>query len=168
MALASSLSKPFTRKGLYMKNTSLCYIFSGDKVLLLHKNVKKDLNFEKWLGVGGKFLEDESPFDCVLREAKEETGLTLKNPLYRGIVTFVSDRYESEQMHLFTCDDFEGTLSDCDEGELLFLEKEKLFTLPAWEGDKIFLELILKDSPFFSLKLVYEGEKLVEHKLIFI
>ncbi|MBQ5798589.1 MAG: NUDIX domain-containing protein, partial [Clostridia bacterium] len=130
--------------------------------------VKKDLNFEKWLGVGGKFLEDESPFDCVLREAKEETGLTLKNPLYRGIVTFVSDRYESEQMHLFTCDEFEGTLSDCDEGELLFLEKEKLFTLPAWEGDKIFLELILKDSPFFSLKLVYEGEKLVEHKLIFI
>lgn len=151
-----------------VKNTSLCYIFSGDKVLLLHKNVKKDLNFEKWLGVGGKFLEDESPFDCVLREAKEETGLTLKNPLYRGIVTFVSDRYESEQMHLFTCDEFEGTLSDCDEGELLFLEKEKLFTLPAWEGDKIFLELILKDSPFFSLKLVYEGEKLVEHKLIFI
>ncbi|MEE1279037.1 MAG: 8-oxo-dGTP diphosphatase [Acutalibacteraceae bacterium] len=151
-----------------MKNTSLCYIFSGDKVLLLHKNVKKDLNFEKWLGVGGKFLEDESPFDCVLREAKEETGLTLKNPLYRGIVTFVSDRYESEQMHLFTCNDFEGTLSDCDEGELLFLEKEKLFTLPAWEGDKIFLELILKDSPFFSLKLVYEDEKLVEHKLIFI
>ena len=101
-----------------VKNTSLCYIFSGDKVLLLHKNVKKDLNFEKWLGVGGKFLEDESPFDCVLREAKEETGLTLKNPLYRGIVTFVSDRYESEQMHLFTCNDFEGTLSDCDEGEL--------------------------------------------------
>ena len=151
-----------------VKNTSLCYIFSGDKVLLLHKNVKKDLNFEKLLGVGGKFLEDESPFDCVLREAKEETGLTLKNPLYRGIVTFVSDRYESEQMHLFTCNDFEGTLSDCDEGELLFLEKEKLFTLPAWEGDKIFLELILKDSPFFSLKLVYEGEKLVEHKLIFI
>ena len=151
-----------------VKNTSLCYIFSGDKVLLLHKNVKKDLNFEKWLGVGGKFLEDESPFDCGLREAKEETGLTLKNPLYRGIVTFVSDRYESEQMHLFTCNDFEGTLSDCDEGELLFLEKEKLFTLPAWEGDKIFLELILKDSPFFSLKLVYEGEKLVEHKLIFI
>lgn len=151
-----------------MKNTSLCYIFSGDKVLLLHKNVKKDLNFEKWLGVGGKFLEDESPFDCVLRETKEETGLTLKNPLYRGIVTFVSDRYENEQMHLFTCNDFEGTLSDCDEGELLFLEKEKLFTLPAWEGDKIFLELILKDSPFFSLKLVYEGEKLVEHKLIFI
>lgn len=151
-----------------VKNTSLCYIFSGDKVLLLHKNVKKDLNFEKWLGVGGKFLEDESPFDCVLRETKEETGLTLKNPLYRGIVTFVSDRYESEQMHLFTCNDFEGTLSDCDEGELLFLEKEKLFTLPAWEGDKIFLELILKDSPFFSLKLVYEGEKLVEHKLIFI
>ncbi len=151
-----------------MKNTSLCYIFDGNNVLLLHKNIKKDLNFEKWLGVGGKFLEDESPFECVLREAHEETGLTLKAPLYRGIVTFVSDRYESEQMHLFTCDEFEGTLTTCDEGELLFVPKEKLFTLPAWEGDKIFLELILKDCPFFSLKLVYEGDTLVSHELIFI
>ncbi len=151
-----------------MKNTSLCYIFKEDSVLLLHKNVKKDLNFDKWLGVGGKFLENESPFECVVREAKEETGLSLISPAYRGIVTFVSDKYESEQMHLFTCDKFEGSLAECDEGELLFVSWEKLLSLPAWEGDKIFLELIKKDCPFFSLKLVYEDEKLIDHKLIFV
>ena len=151
-----------------MKNTSLCYIFDGDKVLLLHKTRKGDGNFDKWLGVGGKFLENESPFDCVLREAKEETGLQLCEPRYRGIITFVSDRWESEQMHLFTCDRYEGKLSECDEGELLFLEKEKMLSLPHWEGDKIFLELILKDAPFFCLKLEYEGEKLVSNELKFV
>ena len=151
-----------------MKNTSLCYIFDGDKVLLLHKTRKCDGNFDKWLGVGGKFLENESPFDCVLREAKEETGLQLCEPRYRGIITFVSDRWESEQMHLFTCDRYEGELSECDEGELLFLEKEKMLSLPHWEGDKIFLELILKDAPFFCLKLEYEGEKLVSNELKFV
>ncbi|MBR6693518.1 MAG: 8-oxo-dGTP diphosphatase [Clostridia bacterium] len=151
-----------------MKNTSLCYIFDGDKVLLLHKTRKGDGNFDKWLGVGGKFLENESPFDCVLREAKEETGLQLCEPRYRGIITFVSDRWESEQMHLFTCDRYEGELSECDEGELLFLEKEKMLSLPHWEGDKIFLELILKDAPFFCLKLEYEGEKLVSNELKFV
>lgn len=151
-----------------MKNTSLCYIFKGDAVLMLHKNRKKDLNYEKWLGVGGKFLEDETPFECVVREAKEETGLNLLNPRYRGIVTFVSDRWETEQMHLFTCHEWEGTLSQCDEGELLFLPWDEMLRLPAWEGDKIFLELLPTDCPFFSLKLCYEGEKLVEHKLIFV
>jgi len=151
-----------------MKNTSLCYIFDGDKVLLLHKTRKGDGNFDKWLGVGGKFLENESPFDCVLREAKEETGLQLCEPRYRGIITFISDRWESEQMHLFTCDRYEGELSECDEGELLFLEKEKMLSLPHWEGDKIFLELILKDAPFFCLKLEYEGEKLVSNELKFV
>ena len=151
-----------------MRNTKLCYIEKENSYLMLYRNKKKnDENEGKYVGIGGHFLENESPYDCVIREAYEETGLKI-NPSYRGIVTFVSDKYECEQMHLFTCNDFEGTLSDCDEGELLFLEKEKLFTLPAWEGDKIFLELILKDSPFFSLKLVYEDEKLVEHKLIFI
>ncbi len=151
-----------------MKNTSLCYIFKGDEVLLLHKNKKHDLNFDKWLGVGGKFFEDESPYDCVLREAREETGLNLLNPKYRGIVTFVSDEYESEQMHLFTCDNFEGTLCDCDEGELLFVKTEEMLSFPCWEGDKIFLKLITEDTPFFSLKLVYEGETLKSHKLNFI
>ena len=126
---------------------------------------------KSWTGLsvpGGHVEPFESIVDSAIREAKEETGLDLKNPRYRGVVTFVSDKYESEQMHLFTCDDFEGDLIRCDEGELLFVNKQKLFTLPAWEGDKIFLELILKDCPFFSLKLVYEGEKLTEHKLIFV
>lgn len=140
----------------------------GSSVLMLHKNVKKDLNYDKWLGVGGKFLEDESPYDCVIREAKEETGLDLINPRYRGIVTFVSDKWETEQMHLFTCENFKGELISCDEGELLFIEWEKMLSLPAWEGDKIFLDLIKTDCPFFSLKLCYEGERLVSHKLTFI
>ncbi len=151
-----------------MKNTSLCYIEQDGKILLLHKNAKKDQNFDKWLGVGGKFLENETPFECVTREALEETGLTLLSPRYRGIVTFVSDEYECEQMHLFTCDRFSGTLCDCDEGELEFVPKDRLLTLPHWEGDRIFLELILKDCRFFSLKLVYKGETLVSHKLQFI
>ena len=151
-----------------MRNTSLCYIFKDDSVLMLHKNRKKDLNYDKWLGVGGKFSEDETPFECVVREAKEETGLTLLNPHYRGIVTFVSDKWENEQMHLFTCREYEGELSECDEGELVFLPWDEMLSLPAWEGDRIFLDLIKKDCPFFSLKLVYEGEKLKEHKLIFI
>ncbi len=151
-----------------MKNTSLCYIQKGDDVLLLHKTRKGDGNFDKWLGVGGKFLESESPFDCVLREAREETGLTLITPRYRGIVTFISDRWESEQMHLFTCDEFSGEIAECDEGELLFVPRDKLLSFPHWEGDKIFLELIFKETPFFSLRLEYEGEKLRSHELRFI
>ena len=151
-----------------MKNTSLCYIFRGDEVLLLHKTREGDGNFDKWLGVGGKFEENEGPFDCVLREVKEETGLDLKNPRYRGIITFISDRYETEQMHLFTCEDTSGEITPCDEGELLFVKKEEMLSLPHWEGDKIFLELILCDSPFFCLKLMYEGEKLASHELKFI
>lgn len=151
-----------------MKNTSLCYIEKDGKILLLHKNKKKDLNLGKWVGVGGKFLEDESPFDCVVRETKEETGLTLKNPRYRAVVTFVSDRWESEQMHLFTCSDFEGELASCDEGDLCWVEREKMLTLPHWEGDRIFIDLMLKDTPFFSLKLCYEGDTLVSHKLVIV
>ncbi len=151
-----------------VKNTSLCYIERGGEVLLLHKTRSGDGNEGKYLGVGGKFLENESPFDCVVREAREETGLTLLNPRYRGIVTFISDRWESEQMHLFTCSEYEGELGECDEGELLFVSKEEMLAVPHWEGDKIFLRLLWEEAPFFSLKLCYEGETLSSYELKFI
>ncbi len=145
-----------------MINTTLCYIEQDGKYLMLHRIKKEnDLNHDKWIGIGGKFEDKESPEDCVIREALEETGLTLEKPKYRGIVTFVSDRYETEWMHLFTADTFSGIIKECDEGVLEWVEKETLYSLPLWEGDKIFLRLLDKDEPFFSLKLCYEGELLV-------
>ena len=147
-------------------NTTLIYIERYGEYLMLHRTKKEnDCNHDKWIGIGGKFEEGESPEECALREAKEETGLTLTSYRYRGIVTFVSDRWEPEYMHLFTADGFEGVLRDCDEGELAWIKKEDLLALPAWEGDKIFLRLLDEDVPFFSLKLRYEGETLAEAKL---
>ena len=149
-----------------MKNTSLCYIEQDGAYLMLHRVKKEnDLNHDKWIGIGGKFEENESPEDCVLREVREETGLTLTDYRYCGIVTFVSDHWEPEYMHLFTADGFDGALKDCDEGELAWIKKKDLLALPAWEGDKIFLRLLDEDTPFFSLKLRYEGETLAEAKL---
>ncbi|MBR6790656.1 MAG: 8-oxo-dGTP diphosphatase [Oscillospiraceae bacterium] len=146
-----------------MKNTTLCYIRRGGECLMLYRNKKEnDENAGKWIGIGGKFEDKESPEDCVLREALEETGLTLTDYRYRGIVTFVSDRWPTEYMHLFTADGFTGRLKECDEGELRWISWEKLESLPCWEGDLIFLDLIKKDVPFFSLKLCYEGEILRE------
>ena len=145
-----------------MINTTLCYITRGNDVLMLHRVKKEnDVNKDKWIGIGGKFEEGESPEECVLREAKEETGLTLTDYKYRGIVTFVSDVWPCEYMHLFTATGFVGELKDCDEGVLEWLPKDKLYGLPMWAGDRIFLELLDKGAPFFSLKLVYEGERLV-------
>ena len=131
---------------------------------MLHR-VKKtvDENKDKWIGIGGKFEEGESPEDCALREVREETGLTLLSWRYRGIVTFVSDEWGTEYMHLFTSEDFSGTLrDDCAEGTLEWIEKPRLLSLPIWEGDKIFLRLLDTDEPFFSLKLCYVGDRLVE------
>ncbi len=145
-----------------MINTSLCYIEKDGKYLMLHRIKKKnDLNLDKWIGIGGKFEEKESPEDCVIREALEETGLRLIRPLYRGIITFVSDQYETEWMHLFTATEFDGDIKECDEGVLEWVDKETLYSLPMWEGDKIFLDLIAKPSDFFSLKLSYQGDKLL-------
>ena len=140
--------------------TTLCYIEKDGRTLMLHRVKKKnDMNRDKWLGVGGKFEQGESPEECMLREAKEETGLTLTRWVYRGIVTFVSGDY-CEYMHLFTADAFEGKLRDCDEGTLEWVETDRLTELPIWAGDKIFLRLLKEKEPFFSLKLVYEGERL--------
>ena len=148
------------------KQTTLCYIENEGCYLMLHRIKKEqDENKDKWIGIGGKFEEGESPEDCVLREVKEETGLTLTQYKYRGIVTFVSDILPCEYMHLFTATGFEGQIKECDEGVLEWLPKDKLYGLPMWAGDKIFLELLDKDAPFFSLKLVYEGEILVRAAL---
>ncbi len=145
-----------------MKNTTLCYIEKDGCYLLLHRVKKEnDENRDKWIGVGGKFEENESPEECVLRETREETGLTLTQYRYCGIVTFVSDRWEGEYMHLFHATDFAGTLTDCDEGTPEWVEKEHFSRLPQWEGDRIFLRLMEEHVPFFSLKLCYEGERLV-------
>lgn len=145
-----------------MKYTTVCYIEKDDSYLMLHRiKNENDANHDKWIGIGGKFLDGESPEDCVLREVYEETGLTLKSWRYRGIVTFVSDRWETEYMHIFTSDSFSGSLIDCDEGVLEWVKKEELNSLPLWEGDKIFHRLINEGAPFFSLKLRYEGESLV-------
>ena len=145
-----------------MINTTLCYIAQGEDYLMLHRVKKEnDLNHDKWIGIGGKFEDKESPEDCVVREVLEETGLKLTSYRYRGIVTFVSDRWPTEYMHLFTADGFTGTLKECDEGVLEWIPRKKLLELPHWEGDAIFLDLIdREDTPFFSLKLCYRGDQL--------
>ena len=149
-----------------MKMTTLCYPEHNGRYLMLHRTKKEhDENRDKWIGVGGKFEMGESPEDCVKREVLEETGLTLTSYRYRGIVTFVSNEYGTEYMHLFTASDWTGNLKDCDEGELAWIDKQHLFDLTLWEGDRIFLRLLDSDVPFFSLKLQYVGEKLVSAEL---
>lgn len=144
-----------------MKNSTLCYIESGGQYLMLRRDRKKnDENSGKWIGVGGKFEEGESPDDCLIREVREETGLELTSYSLRGIVTFVSDIYETEQMFLFTADGFSGSLSECDEGTLEWVDKSDVPSLPLWEGDRIFLELLARGCGFFLLKLVYHGDNL--------
>ena len=146
-----------------MKNTSLCYLEKDGQYLMLHRIKKEnDANRDKWIGIGGKFEDGESPEDCVCREVSEETGLTLTDYRYCGIITFVSDRWETEYMHLFHASGFSGTIRECDEGVLEWISKDALAALPQWEGDRIFLRLMQENIPFFSLKLVYEGERLRE------
>ena len=144
-----------------MINTSLCYIEKDGRYLMLHRVKKEnDLNRDKWVGIGGKFEAGESPEECNLREAFEETGLTLHSQRYCGIVTFVSDKWGTEYMHLFHSTEVEGEIKECDEGNLEWVKISDIYSLPLWQGDKIFLDLIGRKVPFFSLKLVYEGETL--------
>ena len=142
--------------------STLCYIEQDRKYLMLHRTVKKnDVNKDKWIGVGGHFEQDESPEECLLRGVKEETGLTLTDYRFRGIVTFVSDRWPTEYMYLYTATGFEGEMIVCDEGDLEWVEHDKITDLPIWEGDKLFLRLLAEEAPFFSLKLEYHGDTLV-------
>ncbi|MBQ5958515.1 MAG: 8-oxo-dGTP diphosphatase [Bacteroidales bacterium] len=144
-----------------MKSTTLCYLERGNQYLMLHRTKKEnDLNHDKWLGVGGKFEEGESPEDCMLREVLEETGYTVTQWRYCGIVTFISDVWEAEHMHLFVCTEWTGNEIECNEGDLEWIDKKQLLELTLWEGDKIFLKLIDEHTPFFSLKLTYQGDNL--------
>lgn len=151
-----------------MKQTTLCYIDNGDNYLMLHRVKKEhDASHGKWIGVGGKCEADESPDECMLREVKEETGLEITKWHYRGIVTFISDTWPNEYMHLFTATAWQGTLDlNCDEGELAWVRKADLMSLNLWEGDRIFLRLLMDErQPFFSLKLVYEQDEMTKATL---
>ena len=147
--------------------TTLCYIERDDAYLMLHRVKKKqDVNQDKWIGVGGHFEEGESPEDCLLREVKGETGLTLTHWRFRGLITFCFQKAEEppmcEYMSLYTADGFEGDLTDCDEGTLEWVPKQRIAELELWEGDRIFFRLLEEDAPFFSLKLSYIGDRLIE------
>ncbi|TCS81747.1 8-oxo-dGTP diphosphatase [Muricomes intestini] len=147
-----------------LKLSTLCYIEKNGCYLMLHRTVKKnDVNKDKWIGVGGHFEERESPEECLLREVKEETGYTLTSYKYRGILTFVYGKDVVEYISLYTADDFTGDLIACDEGELEWVDKKKLFELNIWEGDKIFFRLIEEDREFFSLKLVYDKSDILQY-----
>lgn len=149
------------KTGDSMRLTTLCYIERDGAYLMLHRTKKEnDQSHDKWLGVGGKFEDGESPEECMLREVYEETGLTLTEYAFRGIVTFVSDEWETEYMHLFTATEYEGEIGECSEGTLEWVPQEKVTKLKLWEGDRLFLKRLTGSRDFFSLKVVYEGEKL--------
>ena len=143
--------------------TTLCYIEQDGKYLMMHRVKKEhDINKDKWVGIGGHFEPDESPEECLLREAREETGLTLTDYRQRGIITFISDKWQTEYMFLYTATGYEGKIGACNEGVLEWIDKDKVYDLPLWEGDKIFFRLMAAEWPHFSLKLRYVGEELVE------
>lgn len=146
-----------------MLMTTLCYIEQNDCYLMLHRTTKKnDINRDKWIGVGGKFEDRESPEECLLREVREETGLTLTSWQFRGFLTFLAEDYEEEFICLYTADGFTGTLTDCNEGELEWVPKSRIGSLNLWEGDRIFLKKLMRQDPFFSMKLSYRGDTLTE------
>ena len=163
------MERRFEGDFLLMKMTTLCYIENNDCYLMLHRTKKKkDVNTDKWIGVGGHAEGNETPQECLLREVKEETGLLLTSYKFRGLITFISDEYEAEMMCLFTADGYTGELITCDEGELEWVKKSDVPQLPTWEGDAQFLKLLLEDEKrFFAMKLRYEGERLVEKSVEF-
>ena len=148
-----------------MINTTQSYIEKDGAYLMIHRVKKKnDMNHDKWLGIGGKFEAGESPFDCARREIREEAGIDITDLKYRGIVTFFSDEYGTEYMHLFTATSVLGEINyDCDEGTLEWVKKSEIKNLPIWEGDKLFFDLLDSETRFFSLKLCYKGDRLINH-----
>ena len=146
--------------------STLCYLEKDGKYLMLHRTKKKnDINKDKWLGIGGKFEEGESPEECIIREVKEETGLTLNTYKLRCIVTYVSKKWETEYMYVFTSNDYTGKLIECNEGDLQWIEKDKVTELNTWEGDKIFVDEIQNNNKFFTIKFNYDGDRLIKYDL---
>lgn len=146
--------------------STICYIEKEGKYLMLHRTKKKnDINKEKWLGIGGKFEDKESPEECIIREVKEETGLILNSVSLRGILTFINTICETEYIFVFTSNDFTGNLIECNEGDLQWVDKEKVTSLNLWEGDKIFIEKIKEESPFFTIKYIYDGNTLLHYDI---
>lgn len=142
--------------------TTLCYLERDGSYLMLHRVKKKnDVNRDKWIGVGGKLEPGETALRCAVREVQEETGLHMRTPDYRGVVDFFCDPWPAERMHLFTCTDFTGTLTECSEGELQWVPKAEVPRLPGWQGDQIFLALLAQNAPFFRLALTYQGDTLI-------
>ena len=146
-----------------MINCTLCYLESDrGEYLMLHRVKKQnDVNHDKWIGVGGKFEDGESPEECLLREVEEETGFTLTDYRYRGIITLVAEGWPTEYIHLFTAAGWTGEMRECDEGDLEWVPKDQVPNLPIWEGDKLFFQLLAEDRPFFSLKMCYRGDTMV-------
>ena len=150
-------------KGITMINTTLCYIEKDNKFLMLHRTKKEnDLNEGKWIGVGGKFEKGETPEECLLREVKEETGLTLIKYRLRAVIIFILNEWGTEYMYLFTANEFSGELRECNEGDLQWVDKKDILKLNIWNGDKIFLKKLIEEDNFFTLKVVYDGDRLVE------
>lgn len=146
-----------------MKIGTLCYLQHGSRTLMLLRNKKKqDIHEGRWVGLGGKIEVGESPEECVIREVYEESGLQLRNPVLRGVMTFPNfDGCNDWYVFLYTGDDFSGMLKECDEGTLEWISTDKLLDLNLWEGDRHFLKWIQEDSPMFSAKFEYEDNKLI-------
>ena len=149
-----------------MINSTICYIEKNGKYLMLHRTKKQnDINKDKWIGVGGKFEDKESPEECIIREVKEETGLILNSLSLKCIVTYVSSNWDTEYMYVFTSNDFSGELIECNEGDLEWIDKENISNLNLWEGDKIFLEKINNSNNFFTVKFEYDGDDLIKYDI---
>ena len=151
-----------------MLKTTICYIEKDNKYLMLHRTKKKnDMSHDLYLGIGGKFEPGESADECNAREVLEETGLILRDAKLRGLMYFVSDKYDNEAMYIYTATDYDGQIDpDCDEGDLVWIDRTRVFGLPIWEGDKIFFKLLEEDAPFFYIMAHYDADnRLIDHKV---